>query len=229
MELRKIRSISKFAYYACLTLRVLMYIGILFGLVFIRYSPRFFNSPEMNQIVDFSLPIEISSFTENQQVAITDLIEKTKGNPVLSMQKENNQVMVSFDASVLRVYEEEINYMLLLLAATTFLLSFIMLYLGKIFKELYSGESPFTASICKYMKIICWLFVVSILLPDYSITPAINLFNIKLVNVNLISLKSSHWSINFSWEQAILVMAFFALTYVFEYGCKLQQLSDETL
>ncbi|MCE5197186.1 MAG: hypothetical protein LLG09_08695 [Negativicutes bacterium] len=229
MELKKIRSISKFAYYACLILRILMYVGIVAGLVFISYSPRVFETAEMNQIVDFSLSVELSNLTENQQKEIADWMEKNEDNTFLSLQQENNQVRVIFDAPVLRVFKDEINYEILFLAATTFLLSFIMLYLGKIFKELYQGESPFTNSIFGYMKMICRLFVVFILLPEYSIAPEINLFNNKMVNVNLISLKSAHWSFNFSLEEAIFVMIFFVLTYIIEYGCKLQQLSDETL
>ena len=98
------------------------------------------------------------------------------------------------------------------------IISIILLFLGKIFKFIGNGSSPFETSNIKILKIVAVCIALLSIIP----TLTESFMGVILGASNIV---------NFQFEIGYIVMAFFffCLVYIFEYGAELQKQSDETL
>ena len=97
----------------------------------------------------------------------------------------------------------------------------VILYLAeRIFKNIYDSQSPFELLNVKRLKIIAWLMLAFAIFPTYIETV-----------LRFFLMRSTTTPYNFSIDitTVCLTVIFFALAYIFEYGCLLQQQYDETL
>ena len=89
------------------------------------------------------------------------------------------------------------------------IISFAMLYLSKLFKNISEGNTPFTLDNLKNIKIIAILFIVYLLFPDITGT----LFQwITKINMN----------IDYDITKIFYVLIILCIYYVFDYGHQIQ-------
>lgn len=114
---------------------------------------------------------------------------------------------------------------LLLTAVVPALLSLgfiiVILYLAeRIFKNIYDSQSPFELLNVKRLKNIAWLMLAFAIFPTYIET---------VLRFFLMRGTASPYNFSIDITTVCLTVIFFALAYIFEYCCLLQQQYDETL
>ena len=89
------------------------------------------------------------------------------------------------------------------------IMSFAMLYLSKLFKNLSKGDTPFTLDNLKYIKVIAILFISYLLFPDIAGT----LFQwVSKIDMN----------IDYDITKIFYVLIIVCIYYVFDYGHQIQ-------
>ena len=97
----------------------------------------------------------------------------------------------------------------------------VILYLAeRIFKTIYDSQSPFELLNVKRLKTIAWLMLAFTIFPTYVET---------ILRFFLMRSTTSPYNFSIDITTVCLTVIFFALAYIFEYGCLLQQEYDETL
>ena len=95
------------------------------------------------------------------------------------------------------------------LVISVMIISFAMLYLSKLFKNISEGNTPFTLDNLKNIKIIAILFIVYLLFPDITGT----LFQwITKINLN----------IDYDITKIFYVLIILCIYYIFDYGHQIQ-------
>ena len=95
------------------------------------------------------------------------------------------------------------------LIISVMIISFAMLYLTKLFKNISEGETPFTLDNLKNIKIIALLLVAYLLFPDISGT----IFQwITKINMN----------IDYEITKIFYILIIACIYYVFDYGHQIQ-------
>lgn len=95
------------------------------------------------------------------------------------------------------------------LIISVMIISFAMLYLTKLFKNISEGETPFTLDNLKNIKIIALLFIAYLVFPDISST----IFQwITKINMN----------IDYEITKIFYILIIVCIYYVFDYGHQIQ-------
>lgn len=97
---------------------------------------------------------------------------------------------------------------------------FILYLAERIFKNIYDSQSPFERVNVKKLKNIAWLMLAFTIIPTYVET---------VLRFFLMRNTASPYNFSIDITTICLTVIFFALAYIFEYGCLLQQQYDETL
>lgn len=97
---------------------------------------------------------------------------------------------------------------------------FILYLAERIFKNIYDSQSPFELQNVKKLKTIAWLMLAFTIFPTYVET---------ILRFFLMRSTTSPYNFSIDITTLCLTVIFFALAYIFEYGCLLQLQVDETL
>ena len=126
-------------------------------------------------------------------------IDEITGNAI-------TQVLSEYSKTEIILYTEII---LVCLIVSVMLISFAMLYLSKLFKNISKENTPFTLDNMKYIKTITILFISYLLFPDISGT----LFQwITKINMN----------IEYEIAKIFYVLIIVCIYYIFDYGHQIQ-------
>ncbi len=209
MESKNIKSVSRVLNYVCHAARIFIYIAIIGFLIMASALPSSVENEVLND-ASINIKIDFSAYSDSPGVLeqfkqISQIVQKVAQFRGITLNEEDNALGILFIESIPIIPFIKVASALIYVEVVYLVfISFILLYASRVFKELSDKAIPFSESIGKNIKKIAWLTLGSGL-------P-------MLINNNL-----------FSVSYIILTLVFFALAYVFEYGCKLQQLSDETL
>ena len=126
-------------------------------------------------------------------------IDEITGNAI-------TQVLSEYSKTEIILYTEII---LVCLIVSVILISFAMLYLSKLFKNISKEDTPFTLDNMKYIKTITILFISYLLFPDIAGT----LFQwITKINMN----------IEYEIAKIFYVLIIVCIYYIFDYGHQIQ-------
>ena len=126
-------------------------------------------------------------------------IDEITGNAI-------TQVLSEYSKTEIILYTEII---LVCLIVSVMLISFAMLYLSKLFKNISKEDTPFTLDNMKYIKTITILFISYLLFPDIAGT----LFQwITKINMN----------IEYEIAKIFYVLIILCIYYIFDYGYQIQ-------
>ena len=118
-------------------------------------------------------------------------------------------------------------FQILLYALHGVVIALLIILLICIFSDATKGESPFTMSQVKRLRMIAGLLLAYAIL-DFLITQNNALLNYGQLDAGYISTSDSS-IIQVNFGPLILAGAVFAFSFVFKYGVLLQEFSDETL
>ncbi len=133
---------------------------------------------------------------------------------ILNKSIELNEITTN---TITNVFSEHSNWEIILYAETiiiclilsVMIISFAMLYLTKLFKNISEGETPFTLDNLKNIKIIALLLVAYLVFPDISGT----IFQwITKINMN----------IDYEITKIFYILIIVCIYYVFDYGHQIQ-------
>lgn len=117
-----------------------------------------------------------------------------------------NNIISTHTNTELIIYTEVIIFCLII---TILLVTLIMSYLSKLFKNISSGDTPFTLENMKYIKLITILFISYLFFPDISGT----LFTL-ITKIDL--------GIDYEAVKLFYVLIIICIYYIFDYGHQLQ-------
>lgn len=117
-----------------------------------------------------------------------------------------NNIISTHTNTELIIYTEVIIFCLII---TILLVTFIMRYLSKLFKNISSGDTPFTLENMKHIKLITILFISYLFFPDIAGT----LFTL-ITNIDL--------GIDYEAVKLFYVLIIICIYYIFDYGHQLQ-------
>lgn len=217
MAFKNLKSVSRVLNYVCHAVRILIYIGIIGFLIMATTFPSFIENEVLND-ASVNIKINFSAYSDSLgiQETINQIMQKMAQVRGFTANEKDITLGIVIDNKSILTFVRRLSGVIYFEVVYLVIISFILLYASRIFKELSAKAIPFSESISKNIKVIAWLTLSSGL-------PTLINKNLSLID----SSKAFHLSFDFSY--IILTLVFFALAYVFEYGCKLQQLSDETL
>jgi len=209
MAFKNLKSVSRVLNYVCHAARIFIYIGIVVFLIRAIAFPSFIENEVLND-ASGNIKIEFSAFSDSPgiQEQFNQIMQKMSQSLGFTLNEKDNTLGVVIDNKSIILFSKVASALIYVEIVYWVIISFILLYASRIFKELSAKAIPFSESISKNIKVIAWL-ALSSGLP-------------KLIS------NGFHFSFDIPYF-IILTLVFFTLAYVFEYGCKLQQLSDETL
>ena len=151
----------------------------------------------------FFVPTIVNQTTINDKniVILNESIEldEITTNTITNMFSEHSNLEII-------LYAETI---IICLIISVMIISFAMLYLTKLFKNISEGETPFTLDNLKNIKIIALLFVTYLVFPDISGT----IFQwITKINMN----------IDYEITKIFYILIIVCIYYVFDYGHQIQ-------
>lgn len=217
MAFKNLKSVSRVLNYLCHAYRIFIYIGIIVFLIIATAFPSFIENEVLNG-ASVNIKIDFSAFSDSPgiQEQFNQIMQKMAQSPGFTANEKDNTLGVVIDNKSIIPFIKRLSAVIYVEIVYLVIISFILLYASRVFKELSDKAIPFSESISKNIKMIAWL-TLSSGLP-------------MLINKSLSLIDSSNgFHLNLDITYIILTLVFFALAYVFEYGCKLQQLSDETL
>ena len=208
MAFKNLKSVSRVLNYVCHAARIFIYIGIVVFLIRAIAFPSFIENEVLND-ASGNIKIEFSAFSDSPgiQEQFNQIMQKMSQSLGFTLNEKDNTLGVVIDNKSIILFSKVASALIYVEIVYWVIISFILLYASRIFKELSAKAIPFSESISKNIKVIAWLTLSS----------------------GLPKLISNGFHFSFDIPYIILTLVFFSLAYVFEYGCKLQQLSDETL
>ena len=212
-EQKKVKGLSKAISIIAKIGRICCYVAIPFIIIAMVIVPMIIkNINVVDDKIVFTGPVD-SSITleesENDEGSI--VIVKHNGKTIV---EEKNQYSIMTIKSVLeKANKGKIISMaetaLVFLIVELVLITIILLYLEKLFKNINSGDTPFTMDNVAYIKKMAYMMIAVILLPTVS-----GLFSQLISGLDL--------NIDFNTFSIIEILFLFSLTYIFEYGYLIQ-------
>lgn len=105
----------------------------------------------------------------------------------------------------------------------------VCLTIINLFRDVGSGNSPFSDSQSKRFKVIGWLLLASFVLAVFTSIAPLPHAEIGSLTFGILDLGNSSSGINFDLSYLLWAIVSFSFSQVFKYGALLQQLSDETV
>lgn len=212
-EQKKVKGLSKAISIIAKIGRICCYVAIPFIIIAMVIVPMIIkNINVVDDKIVFTGPVD-SSITleesENDEGSI--VIVKHNGKTIV---EEKNQYSIMTIKSVLeKANKGKIISMaetaLVFLIVELVLITIILLYLEKLFKNINSGDTPFTMDNVAYIKKMAYMMIAVILLPTVS-----GLFSQLISGLDL--------NIDFNTFSIIEILFLFSLAYIFEYGYLIQ-------
>ena len=212
-EQKKVKGLSKAISIIAKIGRICCYVAIPFIIIAMVIVPMIIkNINVVDDKIVFTGPVD-SSITleesENDEGSI--VIVKHNGKTIV---EEKNQYSIMTIKSVLeKANKGKIISMaetaLVFLIVELVLITIILLYLEKLFKNINSGDTPFTMDNVAYIKKMAYMMIAVILLPTVS-----GLLSQVISGLDL--------NIDFNTFSIIEILFLFSLAYIFEYGYLIQ-------
>ena len=212
-EQKKVKGLSKAISIIAKIGRICCYVAIPFIIIAMIIVPMIIkNINVVDDKIVFTGPADSSiTLEESEDDEGSVVIIKHNGKMIV---EEKNQYSIMTIKSVLEkankgkiisMAETALVFLIIELA----LISIILLYLEKLFKNIYSGDTPFTMDNVSYIKKMAYMMIAVILLPTVS-----GLLSQLISGLDL--------NIDFNTFSIIEILFLFSLAYIFEYGYLIQ-------
>ena len=212
-EHKKVKGLSKAISIIAKIGRICCYVAIPFIIITMIIAPMIIkNINVVDDKIVFTGPADSSiTLEESEDDEGSVVIIKHNGKMIV---EEKNQYSIMTIKSVLEkankgkiisMAETALVFLIIELA----LISIILLYLEKLFKNIYSGDTPFTMDNVSYIKKMAYMMIAVILLPTVS-----GLLSQLISGLDL--------NIDFNTFSIIEILFLFSLAYIFEYGYLIQ-------
>lgn len=144
--------------------------------------------------------------------------EEVNGTMITSTEVEGSKVIVEAEASDMRFKIK--SFVWILLAALLYeIATFVVLFfIGSLCKAFRDCDTPFCDNVIRKMKNLAFSLIPMALLSGYSDSMSSGFLS-----------DSSGFPLSVDLSVIIAILLIFGLAYIFQYGAKLQQESDETL
>ena len=154
----------------------------------------------------FFIPSVVSNVNINGENIIIDgknlldiQLDEITSNTIIQVFSEKSKIEIVLYAEII----------IICLIISVMIISFAMLYLSKLFKNISDGETPFTLDNLKYIKVITILFISYLLFPDIAGT----LFQwVTKIEMN----------VDYEITKIFYVLIIVCIYYVFDYGHQIQ-------
>ena len=212
-EQKKMKGLSKASSIIAKIGRIFCYVAIPFIILIMVIVPIVVKNINVvdNKIV-FNGPIDSSiTLEENIEEEGSVVTIKYKGSLVA---KEKNQYSIMTIKSVLERSNKgtiiaTAETSLVFLITQIVLISIVLYYLEKLFKNINSGDTPFTMDNVAYIKKMAYMMIAAILLPGFTGLIAESISGIDL-------------NLDFNLFNVLEILFLFSLAYIFEYGYLIQ-------
>ena len=209
----KVKGLSKAISIIAIIGRIICYVGLFFIGIAIILAPIIIKNVnvEGNKIV-FTGPVDSSiTLEENEDKEGSVLIIKHNGATIV---KEKNQYSIM---TIKTALQNNNKTKLIVLSETALafaiinlvLVSIVLLYLERLFKNISSGDTPFTMDNVRYIKKMAYLMIAVIVLPSGG-----GLLAQFITGMDL--------DLDFEMFNVIEILFLFSLAYIFEYGYLIQ-------
>ena len=209
----KVKGLSKAISIIAIIGRIICYVGLFFIGIAIILAPMIIKNVnvEGNKIV-FTGPVDSSiTLEENEDKEGSVLIIKHNGARIV---EEKNQYSIM---TIKTALQNNNKTKLIVLSETALaftiinlvLVSIVLLYLERLFKNISSGDTPFTMDNVRYIKKMAYLMIAVIVLPSGG-----GLLAQFITGMDL--------DLDFEMFNVIEILFLFSLAYIFEYGYLIQ-------
>ncbi len=209
----KVKGLSKAISIIAIIGRIICYVGLFFIGIAIILAPIIIKNVnvEGNKIV-FTGPVDSSiTLEENEDKEGSVLIIKHNGATIV---EEKNQYSIM---TIKTALQNNSKTKLIVLSETALafaiinlvLVSIVLLYLERLFKNISSGDTPFTMDNVRYIKKMAYLMIAVIVLPSGG-----GLLAQFITGMDL--------DLDFEMFNVIEILFLFSLAYIFEYGYLIQ-------
>ena len=209
----KVKGLSKAISIIAIIGRIICYVGLFFIGIAMIFAPIIIKNinVEGNKIV-FTGPVDSSiTLEENEDKEGSVLIIKHNGATIV---EEKNQYSIMTIKTALQ-NNDKTKLIVLSETALAFaiinlvLVSIVLLYLERLFKNISSGDTPFTMDNVRYIKKMAYLMIAVIVLPSGG-----GLLAQFITGMDL--------DLDFEMFNVIEILFLFSLAYIFEYGYLIQ-------
>ena len=209
----KVKGLSKAISIIAIIGRIICYVGLFFIGIAMIFAPIIIKNinVEGNKIV-FTGPVDSSiTLEENEDTEGSVLIIKHNGATIV---EEKNQYSIMTIKTALQ-NNDKTKLIVLSETALAFaiinlvLVSIVLLYLERLFKNISSGDTPFTMDNVRYIKKMAYLMIAVIVLPSGG-----GLLAQFITGMDL--------DLDFEMFNVIEILFLFSLAYIFEYGYLIQ-------
>ena len=209
----KVKGLSKAISIIAIIGRIICYVGLFFIGIAMILAPIIIKNVnvEGNKIV-FTGPVDSSiTLEENEDKEGSVLIIKHNGATIV---EEKNQYSIM---TIKTALQNNNKTKLIVLSETALaftiinlvLVSIVLLYLERLFKNISSGDTPFTMDNVRYIKKMAYLMIAVIVLPSGG-----GLLAQFITGMDL--------DLDFEMFNVIEILFLFSLAYIFEYGYLIQ-------
>lgn len=212
-EQKKMKGLSKAISVIAKIGRIFCYVAIPFIIIAMIIIPMIVkninvvdNKIVFNGPIDSSITLEESEEDEGSVVTV-----KYKGSIVV---KEKNQYSIMTIKSVLQNTNKSkiigtAEASLVFLIVQIVLISIVLYYLEKLFKNINSGDTPFTMDNVSYIKKMAYIMIAAILIPGVTGFIAEGISGIDL-------------NLDFNLFNVLEILFLFSIAYIFQYGYLIQ-------
>ena len=212
-EQKKMKGLTKAISIIAKIGRIFCYVAIPFIILLMVIVPMLIKNinVEANKIV-FNGPIDSSIMLEESEEEEGSVISiKYKGNLIV---REKNQYSIMTMKSVLQNANKKTiigtaEVSLFFLIVQIVLISIVLYYLERLFKNINSGDTPFTMDNVSYIKKMAYIMIAAIILPGVTGWVAEGISGLDL-------------NLDFNLFNILEILFLFCLAYIFEYGYLIQ-------
>lgn len=212
---QKMKFLSKFIYILAKIGRIITIIGGVFLLLAMAITPVLVGNISIkdNSITIFGEKVEYENHEDEIVISVKGVkVGSITGDDMVKFNLATNEL----DKINIPKLFSYVEFALVTSVAIMVLTYFILLYLEKLFRNIYNNETPFTLDNINYIKKIAYLLIaivatsfvcdlISTAIFDYAISAKIDLTSL------------------------IYVLIIFSIAYIFEYGYELQKNSKATM
>lgn len=223
----KIKKISKIAFIITKIAKVFTIIGmcgVFVGMVILISLPNNLVELETTEVsivsIDFKTVLKDISEIINNKDRITDsIVSNTDENATIS---DDGVLLITENKDTSGVTLNKLGISMIGLLIYLGGAFVVLLFVGKLTKNLRDGITPFSEENIKYLKTIGYSLL------GFAVAPSIVGGIIYLI-LDVGQKYQISYIYNFNLTTVLVGVLFLALIYIFEYGAKLQKESDETL
>ena len=212
-EQKKMKGLTKAISIIAKIGRIFCYVAIPFIILLMVIVPMLIKNinVEANKIV-FNGPIDSSIMLEESEEEEGSVISvKYKGNLIV---REKNQYSIMTMKSVLQNANKKTiigtaEVSLFFLIVQIVLISIVLYYLERLFKNINSGDTPFTMDNVSYIKKMAYIMIAAIILPGVTGLVAEGISGLDL-------------NLDFNLFNILEILFLFSIAYIFQYGYLIQ-------